>query len=112
MRHNPHVNIARLQLHYLQPDNGKEVLNNYAVVNNFIDFDSCERSLRFKTAVLMFGGLLKQSETGRKYAWEDVLKIARNAANANDYSQQEFLTIADKAWSLYEPNRKKKKRNG
>ncbi|CAN5140388.1 hypothetical protein BH11BAC6_BH11BAC6_17030 [soil metagenome] len=111
MRNNQQVNIARLQLHYRLPENDNEVLNNYAVVNNFENFDACEKILRFKTAVLMFGGLLKQSDLGKRYTWEDVLKIARNAANADDYSQQEFLTIADKAWSLYEPGKKKKKRN-
>lgn len=110
MSNTPGVDIAHLQLHYTMPDTHEPVLSNFSVPNNFQPFKDCDNSLRFATSVLMFGGLLKQSDIWQNIVWEDVLKIARASADPNDYSQTEFLKLAEKARIIYEPFKKKKKK--
>lgn len=110
MRNNPDVNIAQLQLHYKMPQSGKQVSANFPVSNNFENFKNCDSSIRFAASVIMFGGLLKQSELWEQLNWDDILKIARNAATENDFSQKEFITLVEKAKVIYEPYKKKKKK--
>ena len=57
----------------------------------------------------MFGGLLKQSPLWKYYSWNDVLEIAKASANTNDYAQAEFLSLIEKAKSIYASQKKKKK---
>lgn len=106
----PGVDIAQLQLHYIIPETHETSLVNFSVPNNFQYFKDCDNSLRFATSVLMFGGLLKQSDFWQDLSWDDVLKIARTSANPDDYSQTEFLKLAEKAKVIYEPLKKKKKK--
>ncbi|QEC67759.1 DUF3520 domain-containing protein [Panacibacter ginsenosidivorans] len=110
MRNNPDVNIAQLQLHYKVPQSDQQVVKNFSVPNNFEDFNTCDSSIRFATSVIMFGGLLKQSELWENLNWEDIIKIARNSAMENDFSQKEFVALVGKAKIIYEPYRKKKKK--
>lgn len=110
MRNNPDVNIAQLQLHYKIPQSGEQVGVNFPVPNNFENFRSCDSSLRFATAVIMFGGLLKQSELWQNFTWDDILKTGNTSAAENDYSQIEFLALVEKAKLLYEPYKKKKRK--
>jgi len=110
MRNNTDVNIAQLQLHYRVPQRDRQIAINFPVPNNFEDFKTCDSSIRFATSVIMFGGLLKQSELWEYLTWDAILKIARNAAADNDFSQKEFITLVEKAKVIYEPYKKKKKK--
>lgn len=110
MRNNHEVNIAQLQLHYKVPEANNDVTVNFPVPNNFREFKDCDSSLRFAAAVIMFGGLLKQSELWQNYTWDDVLKTGRNAAAFNNYTQTEFLALTEKAKNIYGAARKKKKK--
>lgn len=110
MHNNPEVNIAQLQLHYKIPETSEEVTANFPVSNNFQEFKTCDSSLRFATAVIMFGGLLKQSELWQNFTWDDVLKTGHSSAEFNNYAQTEFLALVEKAKIIYEPYRRKKKK--
>ena len=110
MLNNLDVSIAQLQLHYKIPQSGEQMGANFPVPNNFENFKSCDSSLRFATAVIMFGGLLKQSELWQNFTWDDILKTAHASAAENDYSQKEFLTLVEKAKLVYEPYKKKKRK--
>ena len=68
-----------------------------------------DSSLRFATAVIMFGGLLKQSDLWKNYTWDDVIRIAKTAVNTNEYIQAEFLSLIEKAKKNYTLPAKKKK---
>jgi len=106
----PEVDIAQLQLHYKIPETKEPVSMNFSVPNNYQEFKACDSSLRFATSVIMFGGLLKLSDLWQNFTWDDVLKTARASVSPNDYSQNEFLTLAEKAKVIYEPYKKKKKK--
>jgi Ca-activated chloride channel family protein len=55
----------------------------------------------------MFGSLLKKSKYADYYNFTDVYNMAASAVKPNDYAQQEFLKLVQKANKLY--NIKKKK---
>jgi Ca-activated chloride channel homolog len=110
IHNNPDINIARLQLHYKVPETGKEVAVTFPAPNNFKEFKTCDSSFQFITSVIMFGGLLKQSDLWQNFTWDDILKIARSSAELNNYAQKEFLVLVAKTKKIYEPYRKKKKK--
>ena len=110
MLNNPEVNIAQLQLHYTLPQNGTSISKHFPVVNNYKPFSNASRNFRFAASVIMFGGLLKQSEIWQNYNWDDVIKTAAAAVSPGDRSQAEFLSLVEKAKTIYEPYKKKKKK--
>ena len=109
---NGNDNIASLKLHYKLPGNDTIITLPFSIKNNFTFLKNADSSLRLATAVIMFGGLLKQSDLWRNYTWEDVAKIAKTAANTNEYIQAEFLSLIEKAKKIYTPVKKRKKNTG
>ena len=106
---NSNDNIASLKLHYKLPGNDTIITLPFSVQNNFTFLKDADSSLRFATAVIMFGGLLKQSDLWKNYTWEDVIRIAKTAVNTNEYIQAEFLSLVEKAKKIYMPVKKRKK---
>jgi Ca-activated chloride channel homolog len=74
----------------------------------FTDFTEAPRCYRFASAVIMFGSLLKKSKFIKDASWNEVLYHANGAADLNNYSQKEFITLVNSAKALYS-NKKKKK---
>jgi Ca-activated chloride channel family protein len=102
--------VASLTLHYKLP--GREdtaMALPFSIQNNFTFLKDADSSLRFATAVIMFGGLLKQSDLWKNYVWDDVISIAKAAVNKNEYIQAEFLSLIEKAKKIYMPVKKRKK---
>ena len=110
MLNNPEVNIAKLQLHYTVPQSGINITKQFPIGNNFKVFSKCNNDLQFATSVIMFGGLLKQSEIWQHYSWHDVIKTAQTSMTTADYARSEFITLVEKARIIYEPYKKKKKK--
>jgi Ca-activated chloride channel family protein len=102
-------NIAQLTLHYKPQGKDTNITLPFSIENNFTSFINADSSVRFATAVIMFGGLLKQSPFWKNYSWDDVIQIAKTSADINDFSQTEFLSIAEKAKNIYVPVKKRKK---
>lgn len=73
----------------------------------FTPFDSLHRDYRFATAVTMFGSLLRKSKFVKEVSWNEVLAIANAAATKDDYSQQEFIALVQKAKAIYGKKKKK-----
>jgi Ca-activated chloride channel family protein len=105
-------NIAQLTLHYKPPGKDANVVLPFSIPNNFRPFANADSSVRFATALVMFGGLLKQSLFWKNYSWDDLIQIAKASADINDFSQTEFLAIAEKAKNIYVPVKKKRKDKG
>jgi Ca-activated chloride channel family protein len=74
----------------------------------FTPFDSLLKAYRFASTVVMFGSLLRKSKFVRDVSWNDVLEMATASAAKDNYSQQEFVALVQKAKNLYS---KKKKKN-
>jgi Ca-activated chloride channel family protein len=103
------ASIAKLNLQYKLPTKDEVLWQKFDVPYHLQPFDSASATVRFATAVVMFGSLLKQSKFAKNYSFNDVLLIANNAAN-NSYVQKEFITLIQKADKIYNPPTKKNKK--
>jgi Ca-activated chloride channel family protein len=73
----------------------------------YIPFSEAPNCYRFATAVIMFGALLKKSKFVKDISWNDILKVATESVNQNNYSQTEFIALVQHAKALYGKKRKK-----
>jgi Ca-activated chloride channel family protein len=75
----------------------------------FTPFDSLPACYRFASAVVMFGSLLRKSKFVKDISWNDVFNIAKSSAAKDSYSQQEFISLVQKAKIIYGKKKKKSK---
>jgi Ca-activated chloride channel family protein len=102
--------MATLNIKYSHCNDSSSINNFYEVKNNFIHMDSLDQELKFATAVTMFALKLKQSKYVEKVEWTYIADFAKSAANTNNYLQNEFLNLIDKAQKLYDVKKKKKRK--
>jgi Ca-activated chloride channel family protein len=74
----------------------------------FTPFDSLPSCYRFAAAVVMFGSLLRDSKFVKNVSWNQILDIANHSAAKDNYSQQEFISLIQKAKWIYGKKKKKK----
>jgi len=73
----------------------------------FTPFNQLSNAHKFASSVIMFGSLLRNSKFVKNSTWNDVLEIAKPAADMNNFSQKEFLELVEEAKKLYGKKRKK-----
>lgn len=73
----------------------------------FTPFDSLDKGYRFASAVIMMGSLLRKSKFVKEVSWNDVQQIASASIDPDSYSQNEFISLVQKAKSIYGKKRKK-----
>ncbi len=100
--------LADLILQYHLPKNEKIITQKFYATYDPQNFLTVPAPIRFATAVVMFGSLIKQSKFVR-YNFEDAKLIAQNAADINSKSQQEFILLVQKADKLYNYYKKKRR---
>jgi Ca-activated chloride channel family protein len=101
-------NMAEIKLQYKMPHDTtqRQFLSSVPLLYN--DFNSLDRHLRFSTAVVMFGSLLRSSPAAKNISWNDLILLATQAADDNDPLEKEFVALVKQAKTLY--SRQKKKR--
>lgn len=100
---------AMMKLQYKLPAASEYTTQTIKVPFNYGRIEAAQPDLRFTTAVIMFGELLKQSKFAQGYTFTDVWNLAAAAADKTDYAQTEFLTLVEKARKIYSGDKKKKK---
>jgi Ca-activated chloride channel homolog len=101
--------FAQLRLQYRQINDTTRrqfLFNSY---NNYQPFEKMEKSYQFSAAVAMFGSLLRSSNFTKSVSWNDVIQLATTSADPADLLQQEFITLAQQAKTLYSKSKRKKK---
>ena len=73
----------------------------------FTPFAQLPASYKFASSVIMFGSLLRNSKHVKDVTWNDVISIAKPAADMTNYSQKEFIELVEMAKKLYGKKRKK-----
>ncbi len=104
------IDIAQLNLHYKIPLEEADISVPFSIVNNYLSFEDADSSLRFATALIMFGGMLKQSNLWQNYNWDDIIKIAKASVKSSSYTETEFLSLLEKAKKMYAVSKKKRKK--
>jgi Ca-activated chloride channel homolog len=102
-------NLANLELNYTPVNESIEKTLKYSCINNYVEFNNIDKDLRFASAVVMFGSLLRQSKYIPLEAWSLIIPIAKNALNSGDYLQNEFITMVQKAQLIYLKKKQRKK---
>ena len=103
--------IATLSLKYTMTNDTATCQLLYKVKNNYLNIDSTDSDLKFLSAVTMFALKLKQSQyISNDIDWAFIKNIASSSADKNNYLQQEFIKLTDKADKIYPGKKKKKKK--
>jgi Ca-activated chloride channel family protein len=102
-------NIAEIKLQYKLPQDTAQKQYSSLIPLTYSDFNSIDRSLRFSTAVIMFGSLLRSSSTSKNISWNDVILLATQTSDDKDPLQKEFISLVKQAKILYTKQKKKKK---
>ena len=103
--------LGKINLQYKAPKETSTTYQKFDIPNQLISLNSSDSTLRFATAVTMFGALLKQSKYAKNFSFTDTYKLALSAAKKNDYAQQEFLQLLQKANKIYNPRKRKRGRD-
>lgn len=101
--------IATAILQYKKPLSGESEQNAYPLPLQYTRFERADIDIKFLTAVMMLGGLLKQSDLWKKYTWEELVYITKMSIVPGDYLQQQFLELTEKAREIYLPFKRQKK---
>ncbi len=102
--------VGTLKLSYKLTVEDEPVDEEFSVLNNYQSLDNADSCLRFATAIVMFGTLLKQSKFAKDVTWDDVQSLAMGCADKKNLLQMEFIQLIEKARKLY-PVRNRKKGN-
>jgi len=102
-------NIADIKIQYKLPNDTIEKQFPASVPLSYKDFNSIDRNLRFSTAVIMFGSLLRGSSVTKEINWNDTILLASQASDDNDPIQKEFVSLVKEAKTLYIKQKKRKK---
>ncbi len=100
-------NIATVNLQYKPVKTDVVVKQSFPVNYQLQDLMKADSSIRFATAVSMFGALLKHSPFAKKYTFSDVIKLGATAVTEGNFAQREFLELVYKADRIYNPRKKR-----
>jgi len=95
--------VALLRLRYKQPDFDKSRLIEHPILITEIEerLEKTSDSFRFSASVAGFGQLLRGGKHTEDYAYDDVLKLARNARGNDPFGYRgEFISLVNLAKSL------------
>jgi len=101
--------IAELKIQYKLPNDTARKQFQNSISLAYTDFNSLDKSLRFSTAVIMFGSLLRSSPMAKNITWNDLVLLATQTSNDDDPLQKEFISLVKQAKILYSKQKKKKK---
>jgi len=101
------ANVASIHLQYIQAATKRIVKQQFQVPYAVEDIMQIEKPYRFSTAVAMFGSLVKESLFAKKYTFSDVIQLANSALEDNNFAQQEFLQLVQKADKIYNHRKKR-----
>ena len=100
--------VATVTLNYRKPEEVLPEKFTYICPQNFKPIKDICGELRFASAVTMFGLILRQSKYLSHADISNVTIIAGEALNPQDYLQNEFLGLVEKAKKLYSKKEKRK----
>jgi Ca-activated chloride channel family protein len=101
-------NIATVTLNYRVPGQTLQKKSEFACPQNYLEFKEICSDLRFAAAVTMFGLILRQSKYSGAARLSDVLDIANDSVNPEDFLQNEFLELVKKSEKIHIKKRKRK----
>lgn len=103
--------FADIVLQYKIPGQNHNSNQSFHALYHPVRISDADSACRLAASIAMFGSILKQSPYTKNKKLEDVQTLAASCIDPADRSQLEFLSLIDKAIHVYQPNKKKVKRN-
>jgi len=104
--------LATVNIRYRLPDDTLLLNARYTCNYQPVEFKDLPACHRFATAVVMFGGLLKNSKYFKNVSWNDALILANQSYNTKDAVQKEMIDLIEKARRIYGKEKKRKRSEG
>ena len=101
--------LVSYELQYKLPDSTKIMKLAEAAPVTMVPLSESSKCYQFASAVIMMGGMLRNSKYFKEATWNSILQIAANAVDQQNFSQREFLTIVQQAKVVYGKKRKRDK---
>lgn len=98
--------LAQVKVYFTLPGDTVKRISGHNVFYNYTAFGELTDCYRFASAVAMYASLLKGSKTIRRVSWSDVMILAEDSYDPDDYLQKEFLAMVEKARKIYARSRK------
>lgn len=105
----PNEVVATVTMGYRMCNDSSRKKMNYTCVDNYADFKQIDTQLQFATSIAMFALKLRQSKHMQDADWSDIEILATAAVDTDNYLQNQFLQLVDKASKIYSKKKKKKK---
>lgn len=103
------VRLANFNLQFKEPGDNKQQEINEAPAIAFTPFADLPKHYQFASSVIMFGSMLRKSKFIKGITWNDIIKIATDAADPGNYSEKEFISLIDEAKTIYGKRRWKQR---
>jgi Ca-activated chloride channel family protein len=112
-RYDPFIDsLATIELQYsLCQDTAVNIIRK-VVPHNYMAIDSIPHAYGLAATITAFGLKLRGSPFTKTYPWQSIRAQALKYTDQNDYLQQELIMVIDKAITIYEPGKKKKRKRG
>lgn len=107
----PEKDFAHFKVNYHLSKNKDPHTISTTFPTNYVPFDKLDSSLKFATAVTMFGLKLRESIFFPEVSWDTIREIAISSKSPKNYLENEFVELVQKSKNIYTDKRKRKKRN-
>lgn len=101
--------LTAITLRYTDPSTNSKKEQVFTADYQLKNIEKADSTYRFAASVAMLGGVLRKSKYLRDFQLEDVLLLAKSGARNQNFLQQEFVSLLEKAIRLYAPAKKKRK---
>ena len=103
--------LAAVTINYNLPGKKEQLMQVYECINNYKPLEQLDHYFSFATSVCMFGGFLHSSPYLKKATWDDVINLTKASMDVSNPLHTEFFDMVVKAKKIYEPSKKRKRRN-
>jgi len=101
--------LVSYELQYKLPDSTTVMKLAQSSPVTMVPLSQVSKCYQFASAVVMFGGMLRNSKYFKDASWNSIMQIAGNAADQENFSQKEFLSLVQQAKAIYGKKRKRDK---
>lgn len=101
--------MVSYELQYKLPDSSKILKLTEESPVTMVPLLQAPKCYQFASAVIMFGGMLRNSKYFKEATWNSIMQVAGNAVDQENFSQKEFLSIIQQAKAIYGKKRKRDK---
>jgi Ca-activated chloride channel family protein len=105
----PSIQAAKFSLKYKLPRTTKVLEETIEPSISFKSLQQLDKTYRFAISVIMFSSVLRESKFIKNISWNEVNSLALPSADQTIPSQKEFLSLIQKAKTIYSKKEKRKK---